>query len=375
MTNHRKQHQILVIDDDEFSINIIESALEKYRIISDNSGKILSHIDLSNYDLVILDIDLNGNSGFSLCEEIRKYNTDIPVLFISSMSDLESRLSAYGVGGNDYIAKPFLNEELQYKASSLIRFYKQLKELNLNLYNNTRLVLDVQKEAANLQEINRFIISSHQCKDIESLYIVFFHTLKALDTDGVLAITNYDLKASNGEVSRLEKEILEMANRLPRIYSFGKGRAFYNWKNCQLLVRKIGSLIDTLAILMDSLEICIDNLNHQKSLIDQISILEDHAQESKNMISSLFDKMTQDLSDELQTLGLISSLDPDEEERVRNLLFNYSNNIQRQLLEQEKHNNTLKSTIEKMSTNTLEFSKYLEWANSITDDSDAIELF
>lgn len=93
------------------------------------------------------------------------------------------------------------------------------------------------------------------------------------------------------------------------------------------------------------------------------------------MISALFDKMIQDLSDELQTLGLISSLDPNEEERVRNLLFDYNKNIQRQLLAQDEHNYKLKCTIEKMNTNTLEFSKYLEWVNSITDESDAIELF
>ena len=70
------------------------------------------------FDLVFLDVDMPGMNGFELCTKLRAlpiYKT-VPVVFVTSLTDFESRANSMMSGGNDFIAKPFLFIELAVKA-------------------------------------------------------------------------------------------------------------------------------------------------------------------------------------------------------------------------------------------------------------------
>ena len=111
---------ILVVDDDELSRKALITALGKanlkpiavadpniaYTLITDNL-----------FDLIVLDVNMPGMSGFDLCTKIRtlpKYKT-VPVIFVTSLSAFDSRAKSSMSGGNDFIAKPFLFMELSVK--------------------------------------------------------------------------------------------------------------------------------------------------------------------------------------------------------------------------------------------------------------------
>ena len=70
------------------------------------------------FDLVFLDVDMPGMTGFELCAKLRKMpqHKKTPVLFVTALSDFDSRTSSTMAGGNDFIAKPFLFIELTVKA-------------------------------------------------------------------------------------------------------------------------------------------------------------------------------------------------------------------------------------------------------------------
>ena len=70
------------------------------------------------YDLVFLDVDMPGMNGFELCTKLRALarNKTTPVVFVTSLTDFESRANSTMSGGNDLIAKPFLFMELAVKA-------------------------------------------------------------------------------------------------------------------------------------------------------------------------------------------------------------------------------------------------------------------
>jgi DNA-binding response OmpR family regulator len=70
------------------------------------------------FDLAFLDVDMPGMTGFELCSKLRALpmHKKTPVVFVTNLSDFNSRTSSMMAGGNDFIAKPFLFIELTVKA-------------------------------------------------------------------------------------------------------------------------------------------------------------------------------------------------------------------------------------------------------------------
>lgn len=74
-----------------------------------------------SYDLLIVDVMLPGLDGFSLVEELRGQDRDMPVLFLSAKRSTEDRIEGLQRGGDDYIAKPFSFTEVLVRARTVLR--------------------------------------------------------------------------------------------------------------------------------------------------------------------------------------------------------------------------------------------------------------
>jgi DNA-binding response OmpR family regulator len=115
------QGNILVVDDEPISRRAIVYALEKAHlqsITADDPNVALKLLEEKNFDLVFLDIDMPGMTGYELCAKLRNLpqHKKTPVVFVTALSDFDSRTSSMMAGGNDFIAKPFLFIELTVKA-------------------------------------------------------------------------------------------------------------------------------------------------------------------------------------------------------------------------------------------------------------------
>ena len=112
---------ILVVDDEPISQRAVVYSLEKAQLHSTSTADPNAALKLlteKNFDLVFLDVDMPGMTGFELCTKLRampQYKK-IPVVFVTALSDFDSRTSSMMAGGNDFIAKPFLFIELTVKA-------------------------------------------------------------------------------------------------------------------------------------------------------------------------------------------------------------------------------------------------------------------
>ena len=116
---------VLVVDDEIISRRAVTYALEKAQLKSESIEDPNVAMQLLNerrFDLVILDVDMPGMSGFELCSKLRTMpqNQNTPVLFVTNLTDFESRAKSSLSGGNDLIAKPFLFIELTVKALSFV---------------------------------------------------------------------------------------------------------------------------------------------------------------------------------------------------------------------------------------------------------------
>ena len=112
---------ILVVDDEIISRRAITYALDKAKLKStalDDPLTALELITSTNFDLIFLDVDMPGMNGFELCTKIRALpqHKKTPVVFVTSLTDFESRTNSTMAGGNDFIGKPFLFIELTVKS-------------------------------------------------------------------------------------------------------------------------------------------------------------------------------------------------------------------------------------------------------------------
>jgi diguanylate cyclase (GGDEF)-like protein len=132
---------ILIVDDVEDNIEILGDLLtfDGYEVQSVMSGEAaLEQVQVSRPDLILLDILMPGMDGFEVCERLKadEATKGIPVVFVSSMTDLESKVRGFKMGGVDYINKPFQHAEILVRVNThvtLQRLRRYLEEQNKEL--------------------------------------------------------------------------------------------------------------------------------------------------------------------------------------------------------------------------------------------------
>jgi DNA-binding response OmpR family regulator len=112
---------VLVVDDEAISRRAVTYALDKAKLKSisvEDAAAAYELLTKTQFDMVFLDVDMPGMNGFELCTKLRTLPSykQTPVVFVTSLTDFESRANSTMSGGNDFIAKPFLFMELAVKA-------------------------------------------------------------------------------------------------------------------------------------------------------------------------------------------------------------------------------------------------------------------
>ncbi|HNX22553.1 MAG TPA: response regulator [Spirochaetota bacterium] len=139
-----KKFSVLIADDNQNNLKVLSAMLETlgYRVRVAKSGEqTIQSVETVKPDIILLDIHMPGMDGYEVCTKLKateEYN-DIPVIFISALSEVFNKIQAFKVGGIDYITKPFELEEVQLRVETHIR----LKENTLMLRNA---LLELQKK-------------------------------------------------------------------------------------------------------------------------------------------------------------------------------------------------------------------------------------
>ena len=118
MGNH-----ILVVDDDDSIRMLVADVLRDagYRVTALSSGEAaLTACEVEKFDLILLDIMLGGISGLDVCREIRE-RTMCPIIFVSAKNDSSDIVRGLGLGGDDYITKPFSIDEILARVEAHLR--------------------------------------------------------------------------------------------------------------------------------------------------------------------------------------------------------------------------------------------------------------
>lgn len=155
--NNRKP-SVLIVDDEMIMVTILEQILSfnNYAILKAYSGKeALSILEKSqNIDLIVLDVMMPDFDGYAVCSLIKKnpLYKDIPVIFLTALTDDESQLKAFEAGAVDFISKP-LNKSV---TNARIRTHLDLKlskdQLKILIAEKKKLITDLNNTLSQLYE-------------------------------------------------------------------------------------------------------------------------------------------------------------------------------------------------------------------------------
>ena len=116
--------KILLVEDDLNLGLIISDHLKSdgYAVSLCNNGvEAMQRFNEDKFHLCIFDVMLPRKDGFTLTRDIRKMNSEIPILFLSARGMTEDKVEGFNAGGDDYLSKPFSIEELQLRIKALLK--------------------------------------------------------------------------------------------------------------------------------------------------------------------------------------------------------------------------------------------------------------
>lgn len=122
--------RILIVEDDEDISMVEEAYLEsagfETKIIAEGTS-VGAMLEKEQFDLILLDLMLPGKSGYEICREIRD-QIDIPILMVTARTESVDKIRGFGLGADDYIAKPFDPAELVARVHANLRQYERVQK-------------------------------------------------------------------------------------------------------------------------------------------------------------------------------------------------------------------------------------------------------
>ncbi len=116
--------KILLVEDDTSLGFIIADQLKSdgYKVtLCSDGAEGFKRFNEDTFHMCIFDVMMPKKDGFSLAKDVRKINSDIPILFLTAKSNDEDKVEGFKSGGDDYLTKPFNLEELQLRVAALLR--------------------------------------------------------------------------------------------------------------------------------------------------------------------------------------------------------------------------------------------------------------
>src|SRR5580693_3452657 len=139
---------ILVVDDTSTNVELVAGVLdaEGFHTLTANNGRDAQQVARTEHpDLILLDVLMPGESGFETCAHLKSdpVTADIPIIFLSSLDDVKSKVAGLKMGGVDYITKPMHGEEVLAR----VRVHLRIRETNRALVEHQRARLNQLRDA------------------------------------------------------------------------------------------------------------------------------------------------------------------------------------------------------------------------------------
>ncbi len=221
----KNKFHILVVDDDDKIRSLIKQFLsEKGFIVSsaENAEKAKTKIELFNFNLIILDVMMPGQSGYELTKELKE-SKNIPIILLTAKGEVENRIHGLELGADDYLGKPFDPKELLLRVNNVIK---------MNIDPNTLLSSKIGEAELNLNKMTIRLKEKVQKINLSEKRVL----MKMLSSPGRIFSRSEIGKISNISkersidvmITRLRKKI-EMNPKNPKFLQTIRGSGYVLW--------------------------------------------------------------------------------------------------------------------------------------------------
>lgn len=328
--------KVLVVDDDAVARKAVSKSLDdSFNIVmAEDGATALDLVQSEQPDLILLDVEMPGMSGFEVCEKIKQDHLggdDIPIIFISSLSSMSERLHGLEVGADDYLIKPFDPVMLRTKLTKLAEYRQMRDGLKQQLDDANKAAFQALSGTSEFGTAIRFVEKSHSIGTVELLASQFFKATDQFGLNCSLMIKGdgeprfFTSSRTNPVVSPLEQELMTMLEAADRFNDFGT-RTQINYPFTSLLIKNMpnddperyGRYKDLLPFMIEVANATIRSLNIESQLIEQshnlgksfeivkqtLVQLTDALQVNQEDVADIMNKMLMELDEEIPRMGL-----------------------------------------------------------------------
>ena len=143
-----KQHILLCEDDESLGMLLREYLQAKgydAELCLDGEAGYKAFLK-SHYDMCVLDVMMPKKDGFTLAQEIREVNPDVPIIFLTAKNLKEDIFEGFKLGADDYLTKPFSMDELVYRMEAVLRRVKTVRSPMTEQYKLGKFIFDTQRQ-------------------------------------------------------------------------------------------------------------------------------------------------------------------------------------------------------------------------------------
>ena len=222
------KYKILLIEDDVNLGFIIQENLElqgfAVKLCGDGEEGYWTFLT-DDFDLCLIDVMLPKKDGFTLAQEIRKTNHDVPFIFLTAKSLKEDRIHGFKIGADDYVTKPFSTEELVLRIQAVLRRIKNETSTTSeqNIFEIGNYQFDYNQQSLQINQTEQKLTN----KEAELLRLLCLHKNQILDRDVALNLIWEDNSFFNSRsmdvyISKLRK-YLNQDEKIEILNVHGKG--------------------------------------------------------------------------------------------------------------------------------------------------------
>ncbi len=315
---------IMAVDDEALNRQFLKEVLEDdYQLHLFSSGEeCLQQIEEVTPDLIVLDVELGGMDGYEVCRQLKlaPESHDIPIIFVSVHDHLQDRLNGYEAGGDDYVSKPFYDDELLAKIKHNLENKASSERLASLLSDATATAMTAMCDASKQGDIVQFLLNSVNCRSFEELACTIFSSTQALGLHCSLLIhigSESDFFDDRGMNKPLEKELIYRCKDDGRILEYGN-RAIINFEHVSLFVRNMPQDKCLNGELKDQLPRLIQGANSRVKAIVSEQLLKKQCGRIKQAIREIKEEFEQH---ESQAWSLMDDFNRDIRIRIEQLLM------------------------------------------------------
>jgi len=345
------KHTVMIVDDVESNRMLLKMILEDdYTIQECESGaECLDMIKQNLPDIVLLDVNMPGLSGYEVCTEIRKNKASatLPVIFISALDTVEERLAGFEAGGSDYITKPIKPEHVLDRVKYFIDHQAETNQAKTDANTAMQVAMEAMTSSSELGQIIEFVKSAQDVNTLEGIGKKFCQIAKNFGLKASTLIHSSPSIFINCAPDSMEARVLgKFKQTKERIVSIGI-RTIINSPDIGILISNMpvedesryGRLKDHLAVLSSICEGRIKAIKAEMQVKDQrreilssITKMTEEQVEKFNTKLKLHDERSRqvmlDMITELEAKLFTLGLDEDQEQQLMMLAYAASERLE-----------------------------------------------